>query len=79
MAQVVAQHGAIRPEKDTFLQDENPFESMMARFDIAAHHLGLEPRGAVGVPDRLAPVRQHHRHTELGHAWPGQMRAVGQR
>src|SRR6059036_1628500 len=43
MSQVVAPHVAIRPEKDTFLQDENPFESMMARFDIAAHHLGLEP------------------------------------
>ena len=35
--------GAIRPEKDTFLGAENPFESMMARFDEAAHHLDLEP------------------------------------
>jgi len=34
---------SIRPEKDTFLGAENPFESMMARFDEAAHHLNLEP------------------------------------
>ena len=34
---------SIRPEKDTFLGGENPFESMMARFDEAAHHLNLEP------------------------------------
>jgi glutamate dehydrogenase (NAD(P)+) len=33
----------IRPENDTFLGAENPFESMMARFDEAAHHLNLEP------------------------------------
>ena len=38
-----AVRGAIRPEKDTFLGAENPFESMMARFDEAAHHLDLEP------------------------------------
>jgi glutamate dehydrogenase (NAD(P)+) len=36
-------HGHIRPEKDTFLVGENPFESMMARFDIAARKLNLEP------------------------------------
>ncbi|MBM4188169.1 MAG: Glu/Leu/Phe/Val dehydrogenase [Gemmatimonadetes bacterium] len=36
-------HGQIRPEKDTFLGGENPFESMMARFDIAAQKLKLEP------------------------------------
>jgi glutamate dehydrogenase (NAD(P)+) len=36
-------HGQIRPEKDTFLGGENPFESMMARFDIAAQKLNLEP------------------------------------
>ena len=36
-------HGQIRPEKDTFLGSENPFESMMARFDIAAQKLSLEP------------------------------------
>jgi glutamate dehydrogenase (NAD(P)+) len=35
-------HGLIRPEKDTFLPDENPFESMMARFDEAAERLNLE-------------------------------------
>ncbi|NOT08614.1 MAG: Glu/Leu/Phe/Val dehydrogenase [Gemmatimonadales bacterium] len=32
----------IRPDKHTFLVGENPFESMMARFDEAAHHLNLE-------------------------------------
>ena len=36
-------HGQIRPEKDTFLGGENPFESMMARFDVAAKKLNLEP------------------------------------
>ena len=33
----------IRPEKDTFLVEENPFEEMMSRFDDAAERLGLEP------------------------------------
>jgi glutamate dehydrogenase (NAD(P)+) len=37
-----ATRSGIRPEKDTFLGGENPFESMMARFDEAAHHLNLE-------------------------------------
>jgi glutamate dehydrogenase (NAD(P)+) len=41
MAHAVANSG-IRPEKDTFLGGENPFESMTARFDEAAHHLNLE-------------------------------------
>ncbi|MGE0554106.1 MAG: Glu/Leu/Phe/Val dehydrogenase [Gemmatimonadales bacterium] len=40
---MTAVQGLIRPEKDTFLPDENPFESMMARFDIAADLLKLEP------------------------------------
>lgn len=42
MAHAVTRSG-IRPEKDTFLGGENPFESMMARFDEAARHLNLEP------------------------------------
>jgi glutamate dehydrogenase (NAD(P)+) len=33
----------IRPDKDRFLQEENPFEEMMSRFDDAARRLGLEP------------------------------------
>ena len=33
----------IRPDKDTFLVQENPFEEMMSRFDDAAKRLGLEP------------------------------------
>ncbi|MFN2315398.1 MAG: Glu/Leu/Phe/Val dehydrogenase, partial [Gemmatimonadales bacterium] len=33
----------IRPDKDTFLSAENPFEEMMARFDDAARLLNLEP------------------------------------
>ncbi len=41
-------HTSIRPERDTFLGGENPFESMMARFDIAAQKLNLEP-GLYGV------------------------------
>src|SRR5690349_16975350 len=35
-------HG-IRPDKDTFLAEENPFEAMMERFDHAAHLLNLDP------------------------------------
>jgi glutamate dehydrogenase (NAD(P)+) len=33
----------VRPEKDTFLNEENPFEAMMLRFDRAAELLDLEP------------------------------------
>lgn len=33
----------VRPDKDRFLQEENPFEAMMARFDRAAVLLDLEP------------------------------------
>ena len=32
----------IRPDKDTFLGDENPFEAMMSRFDYAAKRLKLD-------------------------------------
>src|SRR5690606_25482907 len=32
----------IRPEKDTFLSEENPFEAMMSRFDFAADKLNLD-------------------------------------
>jgi len=32
----------IRPDKDHFLEAENPFEEMMSRFDVAAKRLGLE-------------------------------------
>ena len=33
----------VRPDKDTFLDEENPFEAMMSRFDRAAELLDLEP------------------------------------
>jgi glutamate dehydrogenase (NAD(P)+) len=33
----------IRPDKDRFLAEENPFEAMMSRFDFAAHKLNLDP------------------------------------
>ncbi|HEU5169746.1 MAG TPA: Glu/Leu/Phe/Val dehydrogenase [Gemmatimonadales bacterium] len=33
----------IRPDKDRFLGEENPFEAMMSRFDHAAHRLSLDP------------------------------------
>ena len=33
----------IRPDKDTFLNEENPFEAMMSRFDYAAERLSLDP------------------------------------
>ncbi|HLV25330.1 MAG TPA: Glu/Leu/Phe/Val dehydrogenase [Gemmatimonadales bacterium] len=33
----------VRPDKDRFLHEENPFEAMMSRFDKAAELLDLEP------------------------------------
>src|SRR4026209_1887179 len=33
----------VRPDKDTFLDEENPFEAMMLRFDQATDLLDLEP------------------------------------
>ncbi len=33
----------IRPDKDTFLNEANPFEAMMSRFDYAAERLSLDP------------------------------------
>jgi glutamate dehydrogenase (NAD(P)+) len=33
----------IRPDKDRFLAEENPFEAMMSRFDYAAQRLNLDP------------------------------------
>src|SRR5919199_1267481 len=33
----------VRPDKDRFLKEENPFEAMMSRFDRAAVLLDLEP------------------------------------
>jgi glutamate dehydrogenase (NAD(P)+) len=33
----------MRPEKDTFLHEGNPFEAMMSRFDFAAQKLSLDP------------------------------------
>ena len=36
-------HPIIRPDKETFLAEENPFEAMMSRFDYAAQRLSLDP------------------------------------
>ena len=36
-------HKIVRPDKDHFLEEENPFEAMMSRFDRAAELLDLEP------------------------------------
>ena len=36
-------HKLVRPDKDRFLDEENPFEAMMSRFDKAAELLDLEP------------------------------------
>src|SRR5919202_3136391 len=33
----------VRPDKDRFLKEDNPFEAMMSRFDRAAELLDLEP------------------------------------
>ena len=38
-----AHRAGIRPDKDSFLDEENPFEAMMSRFDHAAELLDLEP------------------------------------
>ena len=37
------EHAVIRPDKDRFLAEENPFEAMMSRFDYAAQRLNLDP------------------------------------
>jgi glutamate dehydrogenase (NAD(P)+) len=36
-------HKIVRPDKDRFLDEVNPFEAMMSRFDRAAELLDLEP------------------------------------
>ncbi len=36
-------HKIVRPDKDRFLDEDNPFEAMMSRFDQAADLLDLEP------------------------------------
>src|SRR6266849_5528768 len=36
-------HRLVRPDEDRFLDEENPFEAMMSRFDKAAELLDLEP------------------------------------
>jgi len=36
-------HKLVRPDKDRFLDEVNPFEAMMSRFDKAAELLDLEP------------------------------------
>ena len=36
-------HSIVRPDKDHFLDEDNPFEGMMSRFDRAAELLDLEP------------------------------------
>jgi glutamate dehydrogenase (NAD(P)+) len=36
-------HRIVRPDKDRFLDEVNPFEAMMSRFDRAAELLDLEP------------------------------------
>ncbi|MGH7699714.1 MAG: Glu/Leu/Phe/Val family dehydrogenase [Gemmatimonadales bacterium] len=42
-SQLALQPATIRPDKDTFLAEENPFEAMMERFDHAARLLNLDP------------------------------------
>ena len=39
---VRAGQDVVRPEKDTFLGEENPFEAMVSRFDYAAKRLSLD-------------------------------------
>src|SRR5882762_8644345 len=40
---LIPAHKLVRPDKDRFLDEENPFEAMMSRFDKAAELLDLEP------------------------------------
>jgi glutamate dehydrogenase (NAD(P)+) len=35
-------HSIVRPDKDRFLDEDNPFEAMMSRFDDAARRLSLD-------------------------------------
>jgi glutamate dehydrogenase (NAD(P)+) len=39
----IQSHSVIRPDKDHFLSEDNPFEAMMERFDHAAKVLNLDP------------------------------------
>jgi glutamate dehydrogenase (NAD(P)+) len=39
----IQSHSVIRPDKDHFLSEDNPFEAMMERFDHAAQLLNLDP------------------------------------
>jgi glutamate dehydrogenase (NAD(P)+) len=41
--QYLPTNSIMRPDKDRFLSEENPFEAMMSRFDKAAELLDLEP------------------------------------
>ncbi len=41
--QLLPTNSIVRPDKDRFLSEENPFEGMMSRFDRAAELLDLEP------------------------------------
>src|SRR4026208_749234 len=48
----------VRPDKDRFLNEENPVEAMMSRFDKAAELLDLEP-GLYKVlrrPEKTIPI-----------------------
>src|SRR5437879_3368402 len=50
-------HLGIRPDKETFLAEENPFEAMMERFDHAAQLLSLDPgRYTAGIIETLGPA-----------------------
>jgi glutamate dehydrogenase (NAD(P)+) len=61
----------IRPDKDQFLEAENPFEEMMSRFDDAAKRLGLEPGlyKILRMPEKqitvAVPVRLDNGETEV--------------
>src|ERR1700710_1476443 len=41
--------------------------------NAVAHHLGLQRGRAIGVPDRLTPVAQPDRHSELAYSHPRQI------
>src|SRR5215213_4893060 len=40
---LLSTHKIVRPDKDRFLNEENPFEAMMSRFERSAELLDLEP------------------------------------
>jgi hypothetical protein len=59
---VVLDDAIVLPDKDRFLNEENPFEAMMSRFDRAAELLDLEP----GIYKHPAQPREANHRVHAG-------------